>query len=89
MKKRTPLRGAILLDCEANYIEVHCERPLSGQVISAQLQFSVLAIKIRTIQKNSDTIFFTASSLSEKDWRRLCRSVLNDYNTNPQNDPSI
>ena len=85
----TPLSGTLLLDCADNYIEVHSEKVVTGNLNSAQLQFSVLSLKIRISQEKSETIQFVASSMSEKDWRRLCRFALNKKHTNPQSDPNI
>ena len=85
----TPLSGTLLLDCEDNYIEVHSERAVSGHIISAQLQFSVLSLKIRTTQEKSETIQFLASAMSEKDWRRICRFALNEKDPILKNDSNI
>lgn len=84
-----PLRGMLLFDCEDNYIEVHSEKAVSGQVISAKLQFAVLSLNVKTIQQKSETMHFVASSMSEKDWRRLCRFALNERHPILKNDSSI
>ncbi|WP_390440868.1 hypothetical protein [Pseudoalteromonas sp. MTN2-4] len=85
----TPLSGTLLLDCADNYIEVHSEKAVSGQVMSANLQLAVLSIQVRTIQQKTETIHFVASSMSEKDWRRMCRFALNERNPILKNDSNI
>jgi hypothetical protein len=85
----TPLSGTLLLDCEDNYIEVHSEKAVSGQVMSANLQFAVLSLQVRTIKQKTETIHFVASSMSEKDWRRMCRFALNERDPILKNDSNI
>lgn len=72
----TPSEGALLLDSANNYIEIQGEQTLSGRIVGADLMFSVLSIKIESAFSQHQWCFFVASSMQEKDWKRLCAVTL-------------
>lgn len=73
----TPSEGALLLDSANNYIEIQGEHTLSGRIVGADLRFSVLSIKIESAFSQHQRRYFVASSMQEKDWKRLCAVTLN------------
>jgi hypothetical protein len=72
----TPSHGFLLLDCKNHYLEIHADTIVSGHIIAAELMFSVLSLKIKDPLSKRKTVNFVASSMTEQDWKRLCRVAL-------------
>ncbi|RXF06124.1 hypothetical protein [Pseudoalteromonas phenolica] len=83
IKNTTPFCGTVLFDTQDNYIEIHSVNRVCGQVVCAKLQFLTLSIKIRTSEQKDKTVQFVASSMIDRDWRRLCRFALNEQQYQP------
>lgn len=74
--KTTPENGYILLDAKTLFLEVNSENILRGHIESAHLTLFTLYIRVKTLDNNKETVCFTASSMKEEDWKRLCRISL-------------